>query len=917
MRRQRRRPVAAGGAVRALILALATAACGTGTEPILPSVPDVHPSFKANIPPPLPSGRLPDTAEPRRCAVDLEIDPAAPHFRGDVYIDVVLPRATSSVVLHAANLTINLAEIIGSTGRVRAETSFRKAAGADDEAEELVLLPLRELPAGEAVLHLEYEGTLSADLRGLYRVETGGHRYVLTQFEPTDARRMMPCFDEPDFKIPYSIRVTVPKGNLAVSNARERGKLESEDGTRSTFVFATTPPLPAYLLALAVGPFEVQEEASQPTTLRILASPGKAAHGRFALEVTGELLRLFRDYLARDFPFEKLDLVAVPGFAPGGMENGGLLTFPEELLLIDPQQDSAAARRSVTTLLAHELIHQWLGNLVTMRWWSDLWLYEGLATHFEAWAADQQLPTSYAELELLSSIGEVMERDALPSARAVRQPVTTASEAEHVFDGTAYVKSAAVLDMLRHWLGPEAFRVGLRTFVSAHEWRNAGSRDLLRALAAASQQPVEAVASSFLEQPGVPVVQAELSCEPGAPPRVELSQRRRLLTDEGAESASDTGFDVPVCVEYGARWRTSGRRACLLLQGRSGTFELEADRCPAWFNPNHQYRGYYRYRIGEDDLEALRDVTLRQDARAQIGFVSNLWSMVRAGDTSVDQLFETLARFQRVRHPQVVEQVVATLDGVSDTFVDDAMRGSFERYVDYLLLGRARRLGWDPRARDDRDDELLRRVVLSAMARLGGDRWLLEGAVRRSEAFLRRPASVDADTAAIALTMAARGGAPEVTASRLVDALERASSQPQRTAIARGLGSFHDAAEAERAFDVMLSPRWRAQDVLVLVREAASAAPSRAQLVRWLGDHLMQVADRFQTYAAVRILAVLGRLCDRASVEAAAATFQPLVAQLGRGERVLADALAQARQCARLRQQQSAATRSYLQKGRW
>ncbi|MBW2531293.1 MAG: ERAP1-like C-terminal domain-containing protein [Deltaproteobacteria bacterium] len=899
-----------------VVWVVAVGACGAGADPNLPPPPSVHPSFKADIPPPLPSGRLPETAQPRRSAVDLEIDPAADRFRGDVYIDVLLPRATSAVVLHGSGLEIARAEIIAATGRIRAETSFREAAGALGVAEELVLLPLQEVPAGEAVLHIEYSGRLSPDLRGVYRVEEGGERFVFTQFEPADARRMMPCFDEPSFKIPYSLRVTVPKGNLALSNGRERGRLESEDGERTTFVFATTPPLPSYLLAVAVGPFEVRDGPPSSVPVRLVTTRGKTRYGAAALEAADELLRILGEYFDRVYPYDKLDLVAVPNFAPGGMENAGLVTFREELLLVDPEAGSARARRAVASLLAHELAHQWFGNLVTMRWWDDLWLNEGLATLVEAWAVDRFKPAMHADLDLLAAIGDVMERDALESVRAVRQPVANAYQAEDAFDGITYLKGAAVLGMLRHWLGEEPFQTGLRSFLRDHEWGNAAADDLLRALSTASGQDVGQVASAFLDRQGVPVVRAELQCEAGKVPRALLSQARYRVQRSRAASPSSP-WAIPVCVEYGVSRGRDPQQACTILTAAKGQVELPARRCPAWFNPNASYRGYYRYTLPAADLEALSRATRGQDARSQIGFLSNLWSLVAAGEVGAEQLFGTLPRFKASRHRRVLEQVIALLERVSDTLVDDRSREPYARFVASLLLPSARKLGWDARPGESDDDKLRRRALLRALARMTDDPWLSQGARRRAQSFLQSPASVDPDTAAIALAVAAREPGSAVTVEGLLAALERAESPQARLSIATALGSFREPEQARQAFELIVGTKLRAQDALAIVREASRSAPTRRLFVAWLEKNLVRVADRYPGFTAARMLSVVGRLCDRVRVDRAGKVFGSLIAQLGRGERRLRESLERAEQCVLLRQRQGTAARTYLERGRW
>jgi aminopeptidase N len=506
-----------------LIGLCASVACGPSSDLTVPPPPKVHPSFRVEIPPARADGRLPGVAQPRRYRLSLAIDPAADRFQGEVTIDVELSRPGGAVVLHGADLTVTRAEILVGRQRVRAEASYRKAAGAKRDAEELVLIANSEIPAGVAQLHIEYSAPLAETLRGIYRVREGERAYVFTQLEPSDARRMFPSFDDPIYKVPFEIDVTVPKGNLVLSNTSETSRRDAPDGSSVAFTFAPSKPMPTYLVALAIGPLELRDGLREPVPIRLAAVEGKTKLGDIALGAAAEQLAILGDYFARPYPYDKLDLVAVPNFGPGAMENAGLITFREELLLLEPNQASAKARRDVAMILAHELSHQWFGNLVTMNWWDDLWLNEGFATYMETLVVDRWKPSMRAGLEMLSMAGSVMELDALDSARAVRQPVSNTYEAEEAFDGITYVKGASVLRMLHRWLGDEPFRDGLRSYLADHAWGNASAKDLFAALGKASDRDVAAVASTFLDQPGVPLVRATVGCERGRKPAAPRS----------------------------------------------------------------------------------------------------------------------------------------------------------------------------------------------------------------------------------------------------------------------------------------------------------------------------------------------------------------------------------------------------------
>ena len=469
--------------------------CSVNTDLTVAPKPAVHPSFKVEVPEVLSTGRLPSWQRPRGYKLSLSIDPAQERFSGRAVIDITIDKPTGALVLHGAQLDITRAAVVVNGRRMGAETSYRKAAGARDETEELVVVTSSELPVGDVSVELEYSAPLEEKLRGIYRVKSDDQWYVFTQFEPSDARRMFPSFDDPAYKVPFEVDITVPKGSIALSNTPEKAKQEQQNGS-VTFRFERSQPMPTYLVALAIGPFEVLEGPKSPVPLRVITTPGKSAKGAFAMAAAADHLALMSDYFDRAYPYKKLDLVAVPNFGPGAMENAGLVTFREELLLADANA-SAKAKRSIATVVAHELAHQWFGNLVTMEWWDDLWLNEGFASYMEVLVVDRWRPKMRADLELLSYSGRVMNFDALQSARVVRQPVSNTYQAAEAFDGITYVKGASVIKMLHRWLGDEPFRDGVRKYMADHAWKNASASDLFQALAATSKQDVAGVASKL------------------------------------------------------------------------------------------------------------------------------------------------------------------------------------------------------------------------------------------------------------------------------------------------------------------------------------------------------------------------------------------------------------------------------------
>ena len=749
-------------ATRALILVTLTG-CAAGndiTRAPLPAAPGATSASPA--PAPLASGRLPDTARPIRYALSLVVDPAKERFLGDVTIDVDVPAPTQAVVLHGRDLSVIRADAMVAGLPVSAQAELRMAAGGKGSPEELVLTLARPIPAGKAQIRIAYSAPLDGKLSGMYRVEEGGAFYAFTQLEPMDARRLLPCFDEPGFKVPFEVKVTTPKGNLVVANSNEIERTDAEDGRSETFTFAPTAPLPTYLLALAVGPFEVREGAAAPVKIRLITARGKSRLGDLALEAAAAHLKLLGEYFDRPYPYAKLDLLAVPEFGFGAMENAGLVTFREDLVLLDPQRASVAARRSMAENVAHELAHHWFGNLVTMEWWDDLWLNEGFATWMEAKVVDAWHPAMNARLEALGEKGWVMGFDALDTARAVRQPVRSNSEAEEAFDGITYEKGASVIEMLESWLGPDAFREGVRAYIKAHEHGNATSADLFAALSKASGKEVWPIASTFLDQPGVPLVRAALVCDgakgatgaAGKGPRVTLAQARFHARLAAPGDTAGAAWRIPLCVAYEGGEKAGP--ACGVLEGPGGEIALPGGRCPRWIYPNAHESGYFRFALPRAQLSALAGAGKDLDVRSRIGLLNNAWALVQSGDLGADALLDLLSGMRRERHRLVIGQLIDTLTSVSDTLVSDDLRPAFQAYASSLLLPIARELGWEAQKTDTDEERLLRKAALSALATLAEDPWLAAEADRRATAYLKEPRSVDGDVAAIALRASTR-----------------------------------------------------------------------------------------------------------------------------------------------------------------
>jgi alanyl aminopeptidase len=861
-------------------------------------------------------GRLPETAVPLGYELALEIDPTREDFRGTVRVRVRVPRPTRAIVMHARELTVTDAALLDERGRPAAPATVTSRPGARGRGtpEELVLTFATPVLGDSVLLSLAYTGRFNPALRGLYRVQQNRRWYAFTQFEPNDARRAFPCFDEPGFKVPWTITVTAPADQVVAANMPEQARTALSDG-RARVRFAESPPTPSYLVALAVGPFDVVDHGPVTLTaggstvtvpLRGIATRGQGPLLRESLQVAAEHLDVLSRYFDRAYPYPKLDLVAVPEFGAGAMENPGLVTFREEMLLLDPARATASARRGIAGIIAHELAHQWFGNLVTMRWWDDLWLNEGFATWMATRVLDTWRPAMGSRVEAVRSRGWAMEEDSLPTARVVRQPVRSTSEAEEAFDGITYTKGAAFLRMVEAAVGEDRFREGIRSYIRAHAWGNATAADLFDDLRGEGRVDVSAVAASFLDRRGVPMVRAEARCPAGGTPTIELSQRpyRPLGSPELRSPAATVEADpwrIPLCVSFDQGPGAPGR-VCTVLDQRTAT--IPAGRaCPRWVHPNAGESAYVRYEL-TDPVRALFEPARWRtlDAAARVGLVDAAWAQLRAGALPVESFLALLGRVRDERDRVVLDAISSGLTALLSHHATPETRPRLRALVATVFRPSLARLGWTPRPQDTEDDKLLRRAAISVLGSVALDPPTLAEADRLARRYLEDPASVAPDVALQVLPVASlRGDNARVDA--LLARLRAPGITPQeRTALQTALVTFTEPAVLQRGLDLVLTDAVRQADVTRLLWVAATHPDRRAVVHPWIRAHYDGIVRRVTDEGAARLAGIAGDTCDEEARESWVSFWTPRIATAEGAERALREGVDGSVQCQALRE---------------
>ncbi|KAL6599309.1 hypothetical protein ACP70R_045803 [Stipagrostis hirtigluma subsp. patula] len=675
--------------------------------------------------------RLPRFAAPRRYELALRPDLVACTFTGNASITVAVSAPTRFLVLNAADLTVERASI-----HFRDLTPNEVVFFADDEI--LVLGFANELPLGEGLLRMKFNGTLNDQMRGFYRSK---YQYngttknmAVTQFEPVDARRCFPCWDEPAFKAKFKLTLEVPSELVALSNMPIANKTIA--GPITTVQYQESPLMSTYLVAIVVGLFDyVEGVTSQGTTVRVYTQVGKSNQGKFALDVGVKSLNLYKDYFGTPYPLPKLDMVAIPDFAAGAMENYGLVTYREVTLLFDEQSSSESGKQSVAITVAHELAHQWFGNLVTMEWWTHLWLNEGFATWMSHLAVDSFFPQWNIWTQFLGGTTSGLKLDSLAQSHPIEVEIRHASEVDEIFDAISYDKGASVIRMLQNYLGAERFQNALASYIGKYAFSNARTEDLWAVLEEKSGEPVKNLMTTWTKQQGYPVINAKLDGN-----YLEIEQAQFLLDGSSARGM----WIVPitsVCGSYDTQKKS-------LLTKKFDKLDVKdiSSRCGSrekggnfWIKLNINQTGFYRVKYDEQLAAALQNAlqAKKLSLMDKIGIVEDSLALSMACKQTLSSLLRLLYAYREEADYSVLSHVNTVSLNVAKISVDatPGLVGDIKHLLIKLLRSPAEKLGWDRKVGENHLDAMLRPVLLDALVKLGHDKTINEG-VRRFHIFI-------------------------------------------------------------------------------------------------------------------------------------------------------------------------------------
>jgi len=726
-------------------LSFTLAACKNSTDVSAPSS-DGATSSKVSLPlnaegvfrtDDIPHAQLSGNIIPQGYRIDMKMDPDAKGFSGVVEIDVEIANPTDKIWLHGKHMTVSSA--MAMIGGEQVPLAFTELPAADAPSGVANLTSETVLPAGKATLKLAYETPFNQALNSAYQVKRGGEGYIVTQFEPLGAREAFPSFDEPKYKVPFTLSITAPKDDFVYANTPETGTSPTADGWVK-HDFATTRPLPTYLVAFGAGPYDVvvsedippNSVRKTPLELRGMTAKGSGEQIKYGLAGTEPILTALEEYFGTPYPYEKLDLIAAPEYAFGAMENPGAIVYREYLMLLN-EDSPLRQKRAYNGVHSHELAHQWFGNLVTPVWWEDIWLNEAFATWMGNKGTSMAYPDGNYDRNTLRSALGAMNIDSLSTTRKVREPLARSENVMDQFDGITYRKGGGVLSMFESYVGEEKFRDGVRLHMKRYADDVATGDDFFQSIADGSGNPDVADAmKSFVDQPGVPLVGASMQCETDGVDiegLTELSLGQTRYAPLGSKTEQGQMWKIPVCAKFGYGDETV--KQCTLMKGKSATIipNHESGKCADWVTLNENGAGYYRFTMDTPEWASLIANLDKLNTREALTVQDSLVSAFRAGEVESAVFLKGLEAF--AKHPEYdVVSGAGALLGFMDSELD-AEEGVAKLVRDMFAERYAANVG-----KDTVEGNLLAPTLASRLVYLGQDKKLTSEMEAKGAAYL-------------------------------------------------------------------------------------------------------------------------------------------------------------------------------------
>jgi len=762
--------------------------------------------------------RLPSTVVPTHYALTFTPDLKAAAFTGAEAIDVTVKEPAKSITLNAIEITFDSVSVFAA-GKEQAAT-----VKLDKEKEQATFTFADTLPAGNATLTIKYTGILNGELRGFYLSKTARRNYAVTQFEPTDARRAFPSFDEPAMKASFDISLVIDAQDAGISNGPIVSDTPGPGAGKHTLKFLTTPKMSSYLLAFLVGDFQCSSGEQDGVAIRVCATPDKVALTPYGLDVARYVLHYYDNYFGIAYPLKKLDLIGLPDFEAGAMENFGAITYRETDLLIDPKTATDAAKKNVALVIAHEMAHQWFGDLVTMKWWDNIWLNEGFAT----WMANKPIAAMHPEWNIDQIVANeedsTLDLDAQPTTRAIRAKADTPDEINQMFDGIAYGKASDVLLTVENYLGTEVFRMGVHSYLEAHLYSNATAEDFWNAQTTVSRKPGDKIMDSLVAQPGVPLLTF------GEPSDGQVSvEQRRFFLSPSIQPDLNQKWTLPVCFKS-----STGAPYCQILTPESSTLKVPTGTL---FFANAEGKGYYRSAYSPAVYaKIVANIESALTPAESISITGDEWAQVRSNKAKVGDYLELSAALKNNQSAEVLKAALGGVDAIVERVAaTPEEKAGMAAWIRRTYSPKLERLG-APLSGDSTNTDELRALLFGVLGNYGNDPAVLSQAEKIAESYIADPSSVDSTLGQTALSVAARHGD-----AKLFDKLQSQFETSADPVIQEGalhlMATFEDPELVRRSLDYAISGKVRNQDAALELAVSLSMPASRDLAWQYVKSH--------------------------------------------------------------------------------
>ncbi len=848
----------------------------------------------------VPVGPLPRDVLPLSYNLSLNIFPDKETFSGKVEINLDITKETSVLWLHGKDLSVSRTMMKMASGK-----SFQaKYSQVDEGGVARIDLPKKMAPQ-KATLILTFEAPFNRRLEGLYHLSENGKHYAFTQFEAISARLCFPGFDEPSFKTPFDITLTVRQDHQAITTTLPLEESKQPDGTKR-IRFTRTEKLPTYLIAFAVGPLDVvkgpdippNEFRKEAVPLRGVAVSGKGKQLAHALQNTGSILTALEQYFGIGYPFHKLDLIAIPDYEWGAMENAGAITFREGILLLD-QDAPFSLQKRFASVMAHELAHQWFGNLVTMKWWDDIWLNERLTS----WSDNQILEDWNREhktaISAIQSSLSIMDRDSSASARPLHRPSGNATEIKTIADGLVFAKGAAVPQMFEHYLGKEKFQKLIRYYLQKHAFSNVTSEDFLRDTEHIAGKELAQSLRTFIYQAGVPYLEVQTACDQK---KTTVTFKQSRYAPLGANLSSDQKWQIPVCIRYekdGSPARKCG------IAGPDSNLILEAESCADWVMPNAGGTGYYRWNLSPELWQDLRTSGLSHlSVQEQLSVIDSIQAAFAAGTIPASNALQVIEPFAASSTREIAMSPVEMFSFFHDYLLEPDQVESLRKKGRKWYRAAYEKFQFDESTSDSDDSKQFRDQVIEFLALEARDPEVRVEASKRGYAYIGfgtdgklHPEAVGSNLVKTVLSVAAQEGDIGFV-DALIRLLKESNDSLLRSRILSALGRATEPAKVEKILALSLDPALRTNEVLNPLIHLMDEKENWESVWRFLNANFDVLLKRMSPNDAGGVPLVASLFCSEEKALEVKAFFEKRVEKLAGGNRNLMRTLDTIRVCA-------------------